>query len=276
MAVKCFLRTTYGNPTHEYGKYSMLFFTLLGLYYDKNNKNPFKIYLLLFIPAIFISYLSLNYDFRKKILFEILGPICLGTLALYTYKKEVSSKMISIILNIIALPLLSSCIFLILKFSFYSGFLDTNRSSFYYSGGYAPNQMATILGLGMFVYFFKIVLDNYSKKLLLINLIIFCIIFYRGLLTFSRGGILTGFAAILTLILTLYLSQNLNQFLKKKIMVSLLLLFIIFVLTSFQTQGKIFSRYIDTVKKESIAKGGRFHQLKYDILFFVENPVLGI
>lgn len=273
-----FLRTTYGNPVHEFGKYLMLFFTLLGLFYCEKPKikNPYKVYLILILPATIISFFTLTCDYRRKIFFEILGPICIGTLALYTYRREVSSKTIHTILNIIALPIITTCVFLLLNYTINSGVLDTYRSSYFYSGGYAPNQMATLLGLGIVVCFFKILFDKYTKKIFYFNLILFCVIYYRGLLTFSRGGITTGLVVIFCVILTLYVNKNLNTFLKKKIAVTFFLLFVVFILTFIQTDGKVFNRYIGTFKKETIGKGGRFKQLKYDLTFFKENPVFGI
>ena len=48
-----FLRTTNGNPFHEFGKYSMLFFTFLGFVYSgfPKIKNPYLIYLVLLLPS---------------------------------------------------------------------------------------------------------------------------------------------------------------------------------------------------------------------------------
>jgi hypothetical protein len=94
-----FFRTTNVNTFYEAGKYLMLFFTLLGFFYSgfPKVKNPYWIYLLLLLPAVFISFMYLDGDFRRKIFFEILGPVCMGVLALYNYKRKISTKEINAI-----------------------------------------------------------------------------------------------------------------------------------------------------------------------------------
>ena len=91
-----FLRTTFGNPFHEFGKYLMLFFTFFGFFYSglPKVKNPYWLYLVLLIPSICLSLIFFDVDFRRKISFEILGPISLGVLALYNYKRKISHKLI--------------------------------------------------------------------------------------------------------------------------------------------------------------------------------------
>jgi hypothetical protein len=62
-------------------------------------------------------------------------------------------------------------------------------SNYETSGGFGPNQVATFLGLGMFIFF-----SNYfgvSFQDLTTNLVIAANITYRGMVTFSRGGMIT-------------------------------------------------------------------------------------
>lgn len=272
-----FLRTTFGNPCHEYGKYFMLSFTLLGFFYKGIPKfrNPYWFYLTLILPAIFISTLTLTEGLRIKILYEILGPICLGVLALYTYKREISLNRINAILNVIALPIVTTCVFLIIKYSEKTETLSSYGSNFYFSGNFGPNQMATALGLGLFIYFLKIQLETYSKKILYINLIIFCVIYYRGLLTFSRGGIITSLIVIFSIILTMYIGLKKDQIQNTRIAVSLFLLPLIFMITSYYTENKLSERY-SIPTEVSIKKGGRYLQVKTDINRFKENPIFGV
>ena len=219
-------------------------------------------------------------DIRRKISFEILGPICMGVLALYTFKRKITTTQIKIILNLIALPIVASCIYLFIKYSQNIDIKTWSNSNFYFSGYYAPNQMATALGLGIFIYLLKIVTESDNRKILYLNIIVFCLIFYRGLLTFSRGGIVTGVIAALFLFLSIYISRNSYYKLKRK--TGLLLLFIftsIFILTAYQTKNSLVKRYasFEILDSNNIFKTrGRYIQIKSDIENFTENPIAGI
>ena len=274
-----FLRTTNGNPFHEFGKYLMLFFTFLGFFYTglPKIKNPYWIYLLLLIPSVFLSFIYLDGDFRRKISFEILGPICMGFLALYNYKRKISATQINVILSLIALPIFASGVYLILKYSQSAYNLSSHNSNFYFSGNYAPNQMATALGLGVFIYLLKIIIESGNKKIFYLNIVIFCLIFYRGLLTFSRGGIATGIIVVLTLFLSIYISRK--GYYKLKIGLLLFILTSIFMLTAYQTENTLFKRYsnLEILNSDNVFKTrGRYLQITSDIKNFSENPILGI
>lgn len=276
-----FFRTTYGNWIHELGKYSMLFFAFFGFYYNgfPKIKNPYWIYLLLLIPSILMSLMYLNGDLRIKIGFEILGPISMGVLALYTYKRKISVTQLKTILTLIALPIFASCVFLILKYSHNVYIKNWSGSNFYFSGDYAPNQMSTILGLGVFIYLLKIITEADNKKLFYLNIIIFCLLFYRGLLTFSRGGIVTSVIISLTLFLSIYISRGEYYKFKRKIGFSVVIVTSIFILTAYQTDNKLFKRYtnFEILGPDNIIKPrGRYIQIKSDIENFTANPVLGV
>lgn len=275
-----FLRTTNGSPLHEFGKYSMLFFTCLGFYYNGFPKirNPYWAYLLLLLPSVCLSFMYLDGDFRRKISFEILAPICLGVLALYSYKRKISTIEINIVLTSIALPILASCVYLILRYSRNIYPINSHSSNFYYSGEYAPNQMATALGLGVFVYFIKAITESASMKMYFLNIIFLCLIFYRGLLTFSRGGIVTGLIAVCIVFISMEISKK-GYFLKRKIGISLFIITTVFILTAYQTEYHLFERYTNFYifhTKNNHKPKGRYIQITSDIKNFSENPIVGI
>lgn len=275
------LRATTANMLYEFGKYAMLFFTLLGFYYNglPKIKNPYLIYLLLLLPSVFMSLMYLDGDLRRKISSEILGPACMGILALYTYRRKISVKEIHIILSVIGLPIFASCVYLILKYSHNIYTVEPNLSNFYFSGNYGPNQMATVLGLGVFIYLLKIIIESGNKKIFYLNIIIFCLIFYRGLLTFSRGGITTGIIVVLTLFLSIYISRKEFYKLKRKFALLFFILLSIFTLTAYQTENSLFKRYsnIELLDSSDIVKTrGRYIQVESDIKNFTENPIFGI
>lgn len=276
-----FLRATTENMLYEFGKYSMLFFVLMGFFYDgfPKSKNPYWIYLLLLLPAVFVSLPYIDGDIRRKISFELLGPVCLGVVALYTYKKEISVVQIKFLLTLLALPVFASCVYLIVGYSNNIYGVNSFSSNFYYSGGFGPNQMATALGLGAFIYLLKAITESDSQRIFYLNVIIFCLISYRGLLTFSRGGTATAAIVALSLLVSIYISRKGIYQLKRKFGLLALMLTSIFILTAYQTDNSLFKRYIKSEifnYSDKIKKRGRYMQVRSDIQNFTENPLLGV
>jgi hypothetical protein len=154
-------------------------------------------------------------------------------------------------------------------------------SNYQTSGGFGPNQVATILGLGMFIFFSRFLLESKTKFLFALNVIVFIFIAYRGLITFSRGGVLTGFIMIVILIFFLY--NNSKNSGKGKIsfliIFSILLTLATWSYTSSTTGGLIDKRYANQDAKgreKESALTGREGIIENEINNFIENPIFGI
>ncbi|NNT70738.1 O-antigen ligase family protein [Flavobacterium sp. IMCC34852] len=276
-----FLRTTQGNPFHEYGRYFVIFFMLLGLYYSDFSKKayPYWAFLLCLIPGIFIAVNNLDSDVRKKIFFDILGPVCLGICALYTYRRAISRREIDNILLSIGLPVLACCTFLFLKYPLSEAVIKNTESQVFLSGDYAPNQMATTLGLGMFVFFLRFFLSSASVGMLLLNGLLFCFIYYRGLLTFSRGGMITAMAMVVILVIFILINYKKHIPVKLKLVFVSLAFPLIFVLGSCQTNGLLFKRYNNQNPSglyKSYETEGRNDIALDEIKQFQKNPIVGV
>ena len=149
----------------------MLLFTLLGLYYNGISKKtyPYWIFLLLLIPSTIIAINTLDSEIRKPIFFNTIGPICLGICSIYTYKRKITRSELNNILLGISLPIVSCCTFLFLKYPLSHALVNNTESNFFLSGNYAPNQMATCLGLGLFVFVLRFFSTSHSLKIQIIN-----------------------------------------------------------------------------------------------------------
>jgi hypothetical protein len=280
-----FLRMTGGSPLYEISKYGVIVFLLIGMYYSGFSKGaaPYWIFLLLLVPSVVISTFTLNFDtnIRKTIAFNISGPVCLGLASLYTFRRKISLEDINRILFSMGLPIITCMVYLTLYTPNVRDVVTSTQSNFETSGGYGPNQVATILGLGMFIFFSRIILESKTKFLIVINLIIALNITYRGMLTFSRGGMITGFMMIFLLLVFLYFKSNFGGRVKLNYIIVLLVavLFATWTYTSFQTGGLIDKRYANQdaagrVKKSQFT--GREDIARSEIDMFFKNPVFGV
>lgn len=279
------LRMTNGNPVYEFSKFGVMIFILIGIYFSGISKNAvaYWVFLLLLIPAVIVTCMELNYaiSLRKEISFNISGPVCLGICSIYTYQRKVTQEQINNILLCVGLPIISCIIYLTLFTPNLKDVITGTSSNVYTSGGFGPNQVSTMLGLGMFIFVSRLMLLSNTKTLFIINLLITIEMTYRGLITFSRGGMVTGFAMIIALILTSYLF--LNKVRKMRMIGMLFFVAIAFAAawtySSDQTNGMIDKRYTNKdasgrLKEDQLSGRAELAADEYET--FLKHPVLGI
>lgn len=280
-----FLRMTGGNPLYEISKYGVMFFLFIGMYYSGFSKGaaPYWIFLLLLVPSVVISTFVLDFDtnIRKTIAFNISGPVCLGIASLYTYRRRISLEQMNSILLSMGLPIISCMVYLSLYTPNLQDVITGTESNFQTSGGYGPNQVATVLGLGMFIFFSRIILESSTKFMLVVNLIVALNISYRGMLTFSRGGMVTGFLMIVLLLVFLYFKSNYRGKVKLNYIIVMVVLAMMATwgYTSFQTGGLIDKRYANQDAKGRIKESrftGREEVAINEINTFLKNPIFGV
>jgi hypothetical protein len=280
-----FLRMTYGSPSHEFAKYSLVFFLVMGIVYSGFSKYSliYWIFLILLIPGIIIANEVIDYsvEFRKKIAFNISGPVSLGIASIYTYGKRMTINEMGNLLLLLGLPIISTAVYVSLYTPNIRESITGTGSNEALSGGFGPNQVATIFGLGMFIFFTRMILYSRTKFIFIINSVIAFYISYRGFLTFSRGGMMTGFGMILIFVIFMYI----NSKYKGKVKLNYLLLIITLVMsvtwiyTSVQTEGLINKRYAGKnaqgiEKKDKFS--GRAELASDEIDMFLDSPFFGI
>lgn len=280
-----FLRMTGGNPTYEISKYGVMVFILMGMYYSGFSKGaaPYWIFLLLLVPGIVISAFVLNFgtDIKNAIAFNISGPVCLGLASLYTFRRRIPLDQMNTILLCLGLPIVTCVVYLTFYTPNIRDIVTSTQSNFATSGGFGPNQVATFLGLGMFIFFSRTILESKTKFTLFLNLIIAINMSYRGMVTFSRGGMITGFLMIVLLLAFLYFKSNYTGRVKMNYIIVLIsiAMMITWTYTSFQTGGLIDKRYANqdaAGRKKESSFTGREDVAKNEIDTFLKNPIFGV
>ncbi|CAH0334915.1 hypothetical protein FVB9288_00530 [Flavobacterium sp. CECT 9288] len=279
------LRMTGGNISYEFSKYEVIIFLFLGMYFKGFSRSafPYWIFLLLLIPGVIMATFVLNFNsnINNAIAFNISGPVCLAFASLYTYRRKISLEQMNSILLCVGLPILSCTVYLIFYTPNVRDVITGTASSFETSGGFGPNQVATFLGLGMFIFFSRIILESKSTFLVILNLIVALNISYRGMVTFSRGGMITGFLMIIMLLLFLYFKSNGAGKVKLSyifIIISLAMM-AIWSYSSYQTGGLIDKRYANqdaAGRSKESQFTGREDVAQNEINMFFKNPILGV
>jgi hypothetical protein len=285
ISIEVLMRMTGGMFFNEFGKYSVIIFMILGIFYSNFSKNSlvYWFFLLLLIPGIILSTttLSLEANIRKAIAFNLSGPVCLGVSAIYCYRRKVSFEHLNAIIITLALPVVSLITYLFLFTPSVRDAVTGTSSNFETSGGFGPNQVSTILGFGIFLFFALLLFNSQSKKLLIIHGTLTFIAAFRAIVTFSRGGVITGVVMILLLLGVVYFFAKGQSKFKILFIIGCAFLFSLAIwgYSSYQTSGLIDKRYanqdaIGRVKEDQL--GGREQLAKTELQMFLDNPILGI
>lgn len=282
VGAEVFIRMVNGFILYETGKYGVILFLLLGFFYGKVKQvfsAGFVFYILLLLLGIVFTSVPEGESIRKAIIFNLSGPIVLGIAALYFYKRLVSRMELLNGLFFMLLPLFSMITYLYFRTPDLKEIVFGGNANFEASGGFGPNQVATAIGLGIFIITVFMLLKETISGFKVLDVIFLAYFIYRGLLTFSRGGVLTGLIAIVFFALFYFLSQksSLKTFIKY-VTVAFIFIISVWIYTSNITGGMLDNRYTGKnakgVQNKDITSG-RVDILKKEIDFFIESP-LGI
>ncbi len=284
MGIEVLLRMGRATLFWEFGKYAIIYFIFLGIIRKSKEINinvPILFYfLLLSLSIILVPFYSFS-QWRQDIAFNLSGPAILMISSIYFFNTRISKIELLNILSFAIYPIISMSVFVYLKMpdtQTYNFLPYSNPST---SGGYGPNQVSTIFGLGVTILVLSQILRGKICGGKAIDLSILVLFFGLGLMTFSRGGIL---AAIITISITMIYHLFHDE--KKRILIFIKgigILFIIiiswFVIAEI-TNGVINKRYgVGNATYTEKLLGdltGRTELYKIDFLIFSDNIFTGV
>ncbi len=270
--------------SYEFAKYAVIGFLILGMFYKGFTRKSYAyiFFLLFLVPGILFSAINLNYEMNiaNAIGFNLSGPFCLAISALYCYNRKIPSERFQQILLAVLLPIIAMTVYLYLYTPNIRDILSSTQSNTEASGGYGPNQVSTILGLGMFIIFSRLLI--YKDKLInFIDIILLALVGYRAIVTFSRGGVIVGaICAILFLaVYFLHSSKKERAILIPKIALIAIVVIGTWVYSSISTMGLIDKRYANQDaagrEKEDITTG-RADLINTELEAFYKYPWTGV
>ena len=279
VGAEVFLRMTNSLVFYESGKYAVIIFLTLGFFLSRFNHKFGIQYLFYFLIGILFTRVPEGESIRNAIAFNLSGPFVLGVSAIYFYKRKIKKEILLNALFSMLLPIFSIITYLYLKTPDLKDIIFGGAANFETSGGFGPNQVATVIGLGIFIIIIFILMKKRITGFVLLDSLMLFYFIYRGLLTFSRGGIITGIIALIVFAI-FYIISNKNslQVFVKYIAIGLVFSISIWVYTSGVTGGMLDNRYAGKnargIQKEDITSG-RIDILETQIIGFVDTP-LGI
>lgn len=267
-------RMTSAGVFWEFGKYAVCLVIGVALLRMRLRRNRvFAVgYLFLLLPAAFLTLMTSDLGMaRQQISFNLSGPLSLALCVLYFSNLRPTAGQVQTmffaaigpILGIVAIAYYSTVTTADLSFS--------GEANFGTSGGFGPNQVSAMLGLGL-LFSLLVLLQKKIPWRLRAPLLILAVVFAtQAALTFSRGGLfiafVSAFAAAVYLVrdgrtrLTLMILGSLFFVVGKYVVIPRLEVF---------TSGKLSERY------SSLDPTGRSILASHDLQIFFDNPILGV
>ena len=276
------LRMTGSNIVWEAGKYGVILFLITGMLSEQKmiRFNPaILIFFALLLPSVFVSSFSNFLEARTVLAFNLSGPLTLVVSSIYFSHRKLKSADLVSLLRFLLLPIISTAVYLFIATPSVSEIDFYSESNIEASGGFGPNQVATILGFGLLVLFYNLYYRKPISGSLVIDFLLLFLIGFRGLVTFSRGGIIV---AVICIALTILFEMVVKKSRSGNLLVAISIGVLIFAVWDFankttagmlENRYKGYNPYQDRYEEVS---SGRMVLLMNELQWFVDNPILGI
>ena len=278
---------------HEMGKYSCVFLFFLGLALGGPIKRPslYGIFLfLLSVPALLIVE-GLN---RKAIVFNYFGPLALFLGVMFCSKQILTFTQLKSLLRVMVYSIFSLACFAFFKASEFEKIEYGLTANFEAAGGSITNQVATLFGTAISILGLMYLSNQRLFKYKIIDLGLLAVFAVRGLLTFSRGGMLSAALALVMLIIWPKAKAKWQDSQIKmrnvpfgNLLIAFIMLFGIILAVNAYTNNFLFYRYQGKTER-AIKSGfnnsvdmeqwtsGRVTIATSDLNMFLGNPFLGV
>lgn len=258
----------------EFGKYGSAVIMIVALVRRRRlvvPKLPLA-YFLALIPACLITLAELDLkEAETSLSFNMSGPLFLLISCWFFSHVKVNVTQLRRMLFAVMIPLLSIAV-ATLFYTITSESIEFNtESNFATSGGFGPNQVSSMLGLGLFLTMGCIVIFKNSIKFKATLGALAILFAAQSMLTFSRGGIYNAAGGLL--VMTLFHFRKFADGVKRLLPIVLFLALFIWIVFPFLnsfTGGKLQERFEeeDTTKRVDI--------IQSDFKIFQENLMFGV
>lgn len=268
-------RMTEADVFWEFGKYATIAIFIVAMVRIGRLKMPTLplLYFLLLIPSSALTVSSLDiHEAREQISFNLSGPFALLICAWFFFQMKLTRTRLFKVFMSILLPLIG-----VLGLAAVSTWQATDirfggESNFITSGGFGPNQVSAVLGLGALILIWMALLQKSILPIQSLMLICGAVVFIaQSILTFSRGGVYIAVASITAAFLTFFCD---NQSRLRVALVALLgvmlIQFIIWPNLEVFTEGAVTTRFQD------VELSGRYEIILSDWEAWKDNFVFGV
>jgi hypothetical protein len=275
---------------YELGKYLLFALLVYGIIVGNRKGTGGFLMLLLLIPGMLMGYFESG---LKTLVFNALGPVNIALGIVYFRQQRISFTQFISYIRLLLFPILSVLFFTLIKSPQLDEIEFSLGANFETTGGFGSNQISTVFGAAVFLLFLFVWNRWKFSPHRWLDIVLLILFAFRGLISFSRGGMIGGALAILVVLLIQ--SREISTFSmktrpsKKKILIYapmiITALFITFTVADNVTGGMLSLRYqgetagtLAGTKEKSLTTftSNRNDIFTEDIEVFTENPLLGV
>lgn len=273
-AVEVLWRMAQAPILWEFGKYASLLMMISALVVRRHWQIPKlpAIYFGFLLPSSFLTVIDFGIaGAKEKLSFNLSGPLVLFVACWFFSYVRADWKKIRHLLLVVTIPLISIAVTTLFYTVTNPDIRFTGESNFAASGGFGPNQVSSILGLGVFACITCYLLfrnDLVSTVYIILMTILFAA---QSVMTFSRGGIFSALGAAFAVLI--FQMHNLSQGVKRLIPIigaAFIFLMLVFPYMNEFTGGKLQERFEERTTTK------RIEIISSDMKLFLENPVFGV
>jgi hypothetical protein len=258
----------------ESGKYAVSAIFLLGLMRFRAGTKPALpvLYFMMLLPSALLTMEVLDVaDARGQLSFNLSGPLALTVCALFFSQVRLTRNQIHRLFLAAIAPIVGITTVAVFHTATTKAINFGTEAVFATSGGFGPNQVSGVMGLGVLLCLLYIVGERQSMAIRLFLLGTMLVMATQSALTFSRSGLYCALGA--AALAFLFLIRDARTRMRFIVMGAVLFAvgnFVIFPALESFTGGALSARY----QKKGLT--GRDEIARSDLELWARNPIFGV
>src|SRR5262249_34834748 len=267
-------RMTQAQVFWEFGKYAVVAILLVTIVRTGQFRGfilPFFFFALLLPSLIMPMANSSTEELRGQISFNLSGPLALSCCVWYFSQIRLPVSSFNRLFLFLIAPIVGVGTVALMGIFKASVLRFGNESNYETSGGFGPNQVSAILGLGVLALFLYLLVERKNRPLKPVILILLLGMAALSAMTFSRTGLYNAAFAAAAAIFYLVREPRARAKLFG-VIASIFLIANFLILPRLEefTQGTILKRF------QSTSLTGRDAIIRSDLQVWSDNPIFGV
>jgi hypothetical protein len=234
----------------EIGKYTVVCLFMLSIY--RSHRIQFQmlpiLYFVLLLPSAMPVFVEEGFTgARKGLSANLSGPLSLMTCVWFFSRLKVSRDELDRLMLYMLGPMVSISMFALFGIASADKITFDTESNYQTSGGFGPNQVSSILGLGMVIAFFSALNEKVPTpwRALMIGLAV--LFLAQSALTFSRSGLYNGLGSLFIAFIFLIRDPRKRlEFMFSMVIALILTAWLVYPMLNDFTGGKLEERFTET------------------------------